>query len=102
MRVAKTIELDAQTQRELRALSQRKRIEVRLQQRARIVLLAAGGMQNKGIATEVGLDRRQVALWRSRFLRRRHRCAAPGRTALGPPGQRDGVDGVAHRAGHAA
>jgi transposase len=68
MRVAKTIELDAQTDRELRVLSQRKRIEVRLQQRARIVLLAAKGMQNKGIALEVGLDRRQVALWRARFL----------------------------------
>lgn len=68
MRVAKTIELDAQTERELRVLSQRKRIEVRLQQRARIVLLAATGMQNKDIAVEVGLDRRQVALWRVRFL----------------------------------
>lgn len=32
MRVAKTIELDAQTERELRFLSQRKHIEVRLQQ----------------------------------------------------------------------
>jgi hypothetical protein len=62
MRVAKTIELDAQTDRELRVLSQRKCIEVRLQQRARIVLLAAKGMQNKEIAIEVGLDRRQVAL----------------------------------------
>lgn len=62
MRVAKTIELDAQTDREVRVLSQRKRIEVRLQQRARIVLLAAQGMQNKDIAAEVGLDRRQVAL----------------------------------------
>ena len=41
MRVAKTIELDAQAERELRVLSQRKRIEVRLQQRARMVLLAA-------------------------------------------------------------
>ena len=68
MRVAKTIVLDAQSERELRALSQRKRIEVRLQQRARIVLLAASGLQNKDIATEVGLDRRQVALWRARFL----------------------------------
>ncbi|MBL8325083.1 MAG: helix-turn-helix domain-containing protein [Rubrivivax sp.] len=68
MRVAKAIELDAQTQRELHALSQRKRIEVRLQQRARIVLLAAKGVQNKDIAVEVGLDRRQVALWRERFL----------------------------------
>jgi DNA-binding NarL/FixJ family response regulator len=46
----------------LRVLSQRKRIEVRLQQRARIVLLAAKGLQNKDIAVEVGLDRRQVAL----------------------------------------
>jgi transposase len=68
MRVAKRIELDAQTQRELRVLSQRKRIEVRLQQRARIVLLAAKGLQNKDIAVQVGLDRRQVALWRQRFL----------------------------------
>jgi transposase len=68
MRVAKRIELDAQTQRELRVQSQRQRIEVRLQQRARIVLLAAKGLQNKDIAVEVGLDRRQVALWRQRFL----------------------------------
>ena len=68
MRVAKAIELDAQTERELRVLAQRKRIEVRLQQRARVVLLAAKGMQNKEIALEVGLDRRQVALWRDRFL----------------------------------
>ena len=32
------------------------------------MLLAAKGMQNMDIAAEVGLDRRQVALWRSRFL----------------------------------
>jgi hypothetical protein len=50
MRVAKAIELDAQTQRELQALSQRERIEVRLQQRARIVLLATKETQNKDIA----------------------------------------------------
>lgn len=68
MRVAKSIELDAQTEKELRALSLGKRVEVRLQQRARIVMLAAKGMQNKDIALEVGLDRRQVALWRERFL----------------------------------
>lgn len=68
MRVAKTIELDAQTEREHRLVSQRKRVEVRLQHRARIVLPAAKGWQNKDIAPEVGLDRRQVALWRRRFL----------------------------------
>jgi hypothetical protein len=68
MRVAKTIELDAQTERELRVLLQRKHTEVRFQQRARVGLPAAKGMQNKAIAVEVGLDRRQVALWRDWFL----------------------------------
>jgi transposase len=68
MRVAKRIELDAATERELRALSKRRRIEARLQQRARVILLAAQGWQNKDIAEEVDLDRRQVALWRQRFV----------------------------------
>lgn len=68
MRVAKPIELDSQTEQELRALALGKRVEVRLQQRARIVMLAAKGLQNKDIAVEVGLDRRQVSLWRERFI----------------------------------
>src|SRR5664280_2572549 len=68
MRVAEKIELDAATERELRVLSKRRRIEARLQQRARVILLAAQGWQNKDIADEVALDRRQVALWRQRFL----------------------------------
>src|SRR5881296_1085745 len=68
MRVAEKIELDAGTERELRVLAKRRRIEARLQQRARVILLAAQGWQNKEIAVDVGLDRRQVALWRSRFL----------------------------------
>lgn len=60
--------MEARTERGLRDLSRRKRIDVRLQQRARIVLLSAKGMQNQDIAADVGLDRRQLALWRSRFL----------------------------------
>ena len=68
MRVAKTIELDEDAERELRVLAKRRRIEVRLHQRALVVLLAAQGLQNKDIAVQVGLDRRQVALWRQRFL----------------------------------
>jgi transposase len=67
MRVAKRIELTAPVEQELRMLSKRGRIEARLRQRARIILLAAEGKQNKDIAVEVGLDRRQVALWRQRF-----------------------------------
>jgi transposase len=68
MRVAEKIELDAQAERDLRILSKRRRVEARVQQRASVILLAAKGWQNKDIATEVKLDRRQVALWRRRFL----------------------------------
>jgi len=68
MRVADKIELDAQAERELRILSKRRRVEARVQQRANVIVLAAKGWQNKDIATEVKLDRRQVALWRRRFI----------------------------------
>ena len=40
---------------------------VRLAQRARIALLATDGTMNKGIAVEVGTDRRTVARWREQF-----------------------------------
>ena len=68
MRVAETIELSEESERELRILCKRRRIEARLQQRAQVILLAAQGWQNKDIAVQVDLDRRQVALWRQRFL----------------------------------
>ena len=56
-----------------------------MQQRARVVLLAAQGWQNQDIAVEVKLDRRQVALWRQRFLdggveALMHDAPRPGRT----------------------
>ena len=68
MRVAKPIELSEEVPAELRGLAKGRRVEARAQQRARVILLAATGMQNKDIAVEVDLDRRQVALWRQRFL----------------------------------
>ena len=85
MRIAPKIELDAAVQRELTALTRRGRVEARVQQRAKIVLLAAEGWQNKEIAVEVDLDRRQVALWRQRFLEGgvqalMHDAPRPGRT----------------------
>ena len=40
MRVADTIELDGQAERELRILSKRRRVEARVQQRASVILLA--------------------------------------------------------------
>lgn len=68
MGIAKTIEQEEDIGRELRVLARGRRIWARLQQRAHVVLLAARGPQNKDIAVEVGLNRRQVALWRQRFL----------------------------------
>jgi len=68
MRIAPKIELDATAEKELTALTRRGSVEARVQQRARAVLLASQGWQNKDIAIEVKLDRRQVALWRQRFL----------------------------------
>jgi transposase len=44
---------------------------VRLAQRARIVLLAADGMQNKDIAGQVGVGRVQVSRWRERYVQSR-------------------------------
>ena len=85
MRIAPRIVLDAVAQRELTALARRGRVEARVQQRAKAVLLAALGWQNKDIAVEVDLDRRQVALWRQRFLdggvaALMHDAPRPGRT----------------------
>jgi len=67
MRVAKAIDVDAKAMSRLLTLSKGRRVEARVQQRARVILLAAQGWQNKDIADEVKLDRRQVALWRRRF-----------------------------------
>ena len=68
MRVAKPVVLNADDDRRLRILSRRKRVEARIQLRARIVLRAADGMSDKEIAEELDTDRRVAARWRARFL----------------------------------
>jgi transposase len=68
MRVAKPVPLSAEEDRCLRILSKRKRIEARIQMRARIVLLAGHGMSDKDIALKLDTDRRVAARWRARFL----------------------------------
>ena len=68
MRVAKPVQLSAEDDRRLRILSKRKRIEARIQMRARIVLLAADAMPDKDIAAKLDTDRRVAARWRARFL----------------------------------
>ena len=68
MRVAKPVPLSADDDRRLRILSKRKRIEARVQMRARIVLLAGDGMSDKDIAEKLDTDRRVAARWRARYL----------------------------------
>ena len=68
MRVAKPVQLSADDDRLLQVLSNRKRIEARIQMRVRIVLLAAAGMSDKDIAQKLLTDRRVAARWRARFL----------------------------------
>jgi len=68
MRVAKPVQLSSDDDRRLRILSKRRRVEASVQVRSRIVLLAAAGMSDKGIAQELDTDRRVAARWRARFL----------------------------------
>ena len=68
VRVAPAIVLTDEDKSELAKLARSKRTSVRLAQRARIVLLAAQGLQNKDIAEHLGIGRVQVARWRERYL----------------------------------
>ena len=68
MRVAPKIVLTPEQQAELTKLSRSGCTSVRLEQRARIVLLAAQDWENKDIAQEVGVGRVAVARWRQRYL----------------------------------
>lgn len=67
MRVAPPIVLSEQERTELESLATAAEETSRLAQRARIVLLAACGEQNKSIAPQLGIGRAQVARWRERY-----------------------------------
>ena len=67
MRVAPEIVLTEGERVELTKLTQSRLTSVRLAQRARIILLAANGMQNQEIAEEMGVGRILVARWRGRY-----------------------------------
>jgi transposase len=71
MRVAPEIVLTNEEHAELTKLVRSKLSSVRLAQRARIVLLAADGMQNKVIAQQLGVGRVQVSRWRERYAQSR-------------------------------
>jgi len=71
MRVASEIVLTDEEHDELAKLVRSKLTSVRQALRARIVLLAADGMQNKDIAQQLGVGRVQVSRWRERYAQLR-------------------------------
>ena len=62
-----TIELTAAERSALEDLAKRRRTAQGLARRARIVLAAAEGTDNKAIAQEIGADEKTVGKWRRRF-----------------------------------
>jgi len=67
MRVAKPITLSEQDRTTLTKWSRGRSTPARLVQRAKIILAAAEGRENKDIAVELGCTRRTVGIWRHRF-----------------------------------
>jgi transposase len=67
MRAARAIELTSEQRCDLKKVANSTTVSVRLARRARIVLLAADGLENGAIARTLGVGRLQVARWRNRF-----------------------------------
>ena len=68
MRVARPVELNLEQRRTLERHARARSIPARLVERARIVLLAANGFQDKQIAAELHITPEKAARWRNRFL----------------------------------
>ena len=71
MRIAQLIKLTESEVKTLTRWSRGRRTPTRLMKRAKIVLMAAEGEQNKTIGEVFGVDRRQVSRWRRRFVDKR-------------------------------
>jgi len=68
MRVARPVELSAEQQETLESRARARSAAARSVERARIVLLAAAGMQDKQIAAKLRIMPEKAARWRNRFL----------------------------------
>ena len=71
MRIAVAIELTPEEASMLQTIAQSARSQVRDAQRARIVLMASEGRQNREIARQLGVSEPKVARWRDRFVKSR-------------------------------
>ena len=68
MRTAPRVELSPEQKTTLERLARQRSLPARVVERARIVLLAAEGLENKQIAQRVGIWPEKAARWRRRFL----------------------------------
>ena len=68
MRVARPVVLTTEQRDMLESRSRARSASARSVERARIVLLAAGGMQDKQIAAKLRIMPEKAARWRNRFL----------------------------------
>lgn len=66
-KVAVPIALNAAERRELESLARAHKTGQAMARRARIVLAAAAGLENKAICSEVGADANTASKWRRRF-----------------------------------
>jgi transposase len=70
MRIALAITLSLEQRKQLEIWARSRRAPLRVAERARMILLAAEGRQNREIAGAVGRSRQAVARWRERFSER--------------------------------
>jgi hypothetical protein len=68
MRRAPAVELNPEQKTALERLARQRSLPARLVERARIVLLAANGLENQQIATALRMTPEKVSRWRKRFL----------------------------------
>jgi transposase len=68
MRIAAAVALSPEQREAMQRLARGRSVPVRLAERARIVLLAADGLQNQQIAHQLGMMPEKAARWRKRFL----------------------------------
>jgi transposase len=69
MRRAAPIVLSVDQRAELAGLSRSRRVSVRLAERAKVILLAADGLENQQIAQRLGISRQKAGRWRDRYAK---------------------------------
>jgi len=90
MRVAAVVRLTPEEAETLHQRSRARSLPARVVERARIVLLADAGRQDKEIAAELGISVQKAARWRARFLE----CGIAGLEKDAPrPGRTPSISG---------